>query len=129
VNNGFLAPLLRRPRVTHGIRNERTGRLLADHVLAAFDSKGRRAGLLQHASFPVGQAMVIAPTNAVHTCFMRFPIDLVFVSRDGRILKTCASVKPWRVAAALRAYAVVELPAGALARSDTVAGDRLSIVA
>ena len=72
--------------------------------------------------------MVIAPSNAIHTFFMRFPIDLAFVTRDGRIVKTCPSVKPWRVAAALRAYAVVELPAGTLARCETVPGDRLIVV-
>jgi hypothetical protein len=59
---------------------------------------------------------------------MRFPIDLAFVTRDGRIVKACPSVKPWRVAAALRAYAVVELPAGTLARCETVPGDRLIVV-
>jgi uncharacterized protein len=97
-------------------------------VLSALDSKSRRTGLLRHESLPDGEAMVIAPTNAIHTFFMRFAIDVVFVARDGRVVKACASVKPWRVAMALRAFAVVELPAGTLARSDTVPGDTLSIV-
>jgi hypothetical protein len=70
--------------------------------------------------------MVIAPSNAVHTFFMRFPIDLAFVDRRGRILKTRASMDPWRLAASLLAHAVLELPAGALARTDTVRGDILA---
>lgn len=72
--------------------------------------------------------MVIAPTNAVHTFFMRFSIDIAFLTRDGRVIKTRASVRPWRVAVALRGFAAIELPSGTLARCDTVPGDTLSIV-
>jgi hypothetical protein len=71
--------------------------------------------------------MVIAPTSAVHTFFMRFPIDVAFVTRDGRVLKTYAALAPWRIAAAFRAHAVVELPAGTLSRCDTIPGDTLII--
>lgn len=124
----FVTPLLRRPGSSHTIRNERNGRVLADRVLPAFDSKSRRAGLLRYESLADGHAMVIAPSNAVHTFFMRFPIDLAFVTKGGQVVKACASVRPWRVAAALRAYAVIELPAGTLARCDTVPGDTLAIV-
>ena len=72
--------------------------------------------------------MVIAPSNAIHTFFMRFPIDVAFVTRDGRVVKICSSVKPWRMAASFRAYAVVELPAGTLARCETMVGDFLVAV-
>lgn len=109
------------------ILNGRNGRLLADRVLCAFDSRSRRVGLLGHESLADGHAMLIVPSNAVHTFFMRFPIDLAFISREGRVVRTCASVKPWRIAAALRAHAVLELPAGALARHDTVPGDILVV--
>jgi len=71
--------------------------------------------------------MIIAPSNAVHTFFMKFPIDLAFVGRDGRVRKVREAVRPWRMAAALRAYAVIELPAGVLRRTDTVVGDTLVI--
>ena len=59
--------------------------------------------------------------------FMRFAIDVAFVSRDGRVLEVRAAVKPWRLA--WRAFAVIELPAGALARSDTRPGDLLQVTA
>ena len=127
--HGFVGPLLRRSSSSAlCIRNERNGRVLANSVLSAFDSKARRAGLLGYDAFPDNHAMVIAPTNAVHTWFMRFHIDLAFVSKTGLVVKTYHSVKPWRLAGAFRAYAVVELPAGSLARSDTVRGDVLEIV-
>ena len=71
--------------------------------------------------------MIIAPSNAIHTFFMKFPIDIAFVGRDGRVRKIREAVRPWRMSAALRAYAVIELPAGAIQRSGTVAGDTLVI--
>ena len=110
------------------LQNERSGCLVASTVLTAFDSKSRRAGLLSYTSLPDGVAMVIAPCNAIHTFFMRFPIDVAFVARDGRVVKTRRSVVPWRITAALRAHAVVELPVGTLARCETVVGDRLVVV-
>ena len=71
--------------------------------------------------------MIIAPTNAIHTFFMKFAIDVAFVARDGRVLKTRHAMGPWRMAAALRGFAVVELAAGVLAETQTTAGDRLTI--
>ncbi len=56
---------------------------------------------------------------------MKFAIDVAFVDRDGRILRARQSVRPWRIQAAFRAFAVVELAAGVLERSDTRTGDRL----
>ena len=109
------------------LRNTRNGHVLANRLIPAFDSESRRTGLLKHEALPDGSAMVIAPTNAVHTFFMRFAIDIAFVTRDGRVVKTCPAVRPWRIAAAWKGYGVVELPAGRLARCETVAGDLLAI--
>jgi len=109
------------------LRNLRNGRELAHDLIAAFDSNTRRTGLLGRDVFPEGSAMLIAPSNAVHMFFMRFAIDVAFVARDGRIVKTVHSLRPWRIAAAFGAFAAVELPAGTLARCDTAAGDTLSI--
>ena len=58
---------------------------------------------------------------------MRFAIDVAFVSKDGRVLKVRRAVPPRRIAVALRAFAVIELPAGALERSDTKPGDKLQL--
>jgi uncharacterized membrane protein (UPF0127 family) len=69
-----------------------------------------------------GSALSIAPCHAIHTFFMRFAIDALFVSRDGRVLKVRGDVGPRRIAAAWRAFAVVELRAGAIERSGTRKG-------
>ena len=127
VSEHFLRPLVKKTGAAHVIRNARSGQVVAHQLTAAFDSKTRRTGLLRHDSFADGSAMVIAPSNAVHTFFMRFPIDVAFVNRQGKVVKTYAALAPWRIAAALGAFAVIELPAGTLARTDTVRGDLLSI--
>jgi len=123
----FLDPLLRRSSGGCALVNSRTGAVLADRLIPAFDSAARRRGLLQHGELPEGSAMVIAPTNAIHTFFMKFPIDVAFIGRDGVVRKIREAVAPWRMSAALRAYAVIELRAGALRRTNTVIGDRLVI--
>jgi uncharacterized protein len=125
----FLSPFLRDPAAARILRNVRTGGVVADHVLTAFDSASRRKGLLGLDSLPEGAAMIIAPSNAVHTFFMKFPIDIAFVSKDGRVLKTRHAVPARRLAASLRAFAVIELPGGTLARSRTEPGDMLELVA
>jgi uncharacterized membrane protein (UPF0127 family) len=121
----FLSPLLRTRATDHVLENVRTGQVIADRLLTAFDSASRRQGLLGRDSLPVGSALIIAPSNAVHTFFMRFAIDVAFVRRDGRVIKVRSTVRPRRITASLRAFAVIELPAGSLALSNTRAGDRL----
>ena len=109
------------------LKNAGNQRVLAHRLVTAFDSESRRSGLLGRETFGDGQAMIIAPSNAVHTFFMRFPIDIAFVTRAGRVVKTCHAVRPWRVAGAVRGYAAIELPAGTLAQCETVAGDILEV--
>lgn len=123
----FVQPLLREGADGHTLANARNGIVVADRVMTAFDSKSRRKGLLKQDSMAEGSALIIAPSNAIHTFFMRFAIDVAFVAKDGRVLKTRAAMPAWRMAASLRAFAVVELPSGALARSDVRAGDQLVI--
>lgn len=124
----FLLPLLREESAgRHRIINTRSGKVVADRVLTAFDSESRRKGLLAHSSLPSSTAMIIAPTNAIHTFFMKFPIDIAFVSKDGCVVKIRSRVPAWRMTASLRAYAVLELAAGSLDSSDTQVGDRLAV--
>ena len=125
----FLLPLIRYDDRPHELRNTRTGRLLAHSVIPAFDSDARRKGLLGRDSFEKGSAMVIAPSNAIHTFFMRFPIDVLFVRRDGVVVKVRRNVQPERAVVSFRAYAVIELPAGTLAVDDARVGDALTMVA
>jgi uncharacterized membrane protein (UPF0127 family) len=123
-----VSPLLK-ARGTCAIRNTQTGRIIASQVLTAFDSKTRRGGLLARDHLPDGYALVIAPCSAIHTFFMKFSIDVAFVTRQGRVVKVRTNIAPWRIAASLRAYAVVELPAGTIERTGTLPGHMLEVQA
>ena len=120
---------LSRGRRAAAIINTRNGKVVADRLLTAFDSESRRKGLLAHGSLPHSTALIIAPTNAIHTFFMKFPIDIVFVSKAGRVLKIRSSVPAWRMTASFGAYAVLEMAAGSLDASDTRVGDQLAVSA
>ncbi len=89
----------------------------------------RLRGLIGHSELAPGEGMIIEPCSSIHTFFMGFPIDVVFVSREGRVLRVAPAVPPWRVGPVARgARYVIELPAGALAGSRTQVGDELDWV-
>jgi uncharacterized membrane protein (UPF0127 family) len=121
---GFLQPLLAKGG-SHRLENLRSGVVVVETLTAAVDSSSRRKGLLGHTSMPAGSGLVIAPSNAVHTFFMKFPIDVVFLSKTGHVLKIRPAVPAWRMAASLLAFAVLEMPAGSIERSDLKVGDQV----
>jgi uncharacterized membrane protein (UPF0127 family) len=107
--------------------NVRTGAALVTRLETAFDSKSRNRGLLGRTSLEPGHALVLAPCNSVHTFFMKFAIDVVFVGRDGTIRRIASALRPWRVAISPRSFAVIETAAGVIGTSGTRPGDRLAI--
>jgi uncharacterized membrane protein (UPF0127 family) len=111
--------------VAVALMNERTGVPVADAVELAATRAARRRGLLGRDCLEPSAALILAPCVAVHTAFMRFAIDVVFVDRDGRALKIVRELAPWRVAWSPVAHAVVELAGGRLRSCDVAVGDRL----
>lgn len=95
----------------------------------AATGRARRRGLLGRTGLASGEGLWIAPCEAVHTVGMQFPIDVLFLSRDKRVLKIRPRMPAWRLSSCLRAFSVLELPAGAAASSGTAPGDRLECVA
>lgn len=104
---------------------ERTGEPLATTLDIAMDSRSRKKGLLGRDSLDPGHAFVIAPCQGIHTFGMRFPIDVVAVTRDGTVVKTRANVRPNRIVMAWSAFAIIELRADSLRASDLLIGDQL----
>jgi uncharacterized membrane protein (UPF0127 family) len=125
--NGLLSALLTPGGPACALVNERNGFVLASFVESAVDSASRRRGLLGRDRLPERHALLLAPCSAVHTCFMRFPIDVLFLGRDGRVLKIVERLSAWRIALSAAAFATIELPAGSVRPSGLVPGDRLSI--
>ena len=122
----FLSLLVKQPAGALALRNTRTGAVVASQLEAAFDSKTRNRGLLGRTGLPAGTALVIAPCNSVHTFFMKFTIDVIFVARNGTVRHISRGLRPWRLAASPRSYAVVEMAAGG-SEGRVQKGDRLEI--
>ena len=120
-------PLFRRGARRIHLVNDTRELLLAESIEAAFDSRSRRTGLLGRTAFATGSVLAIAPSNAVHTFSMRFPIDVLFITREGRVVKRVLDLKPGRVAGAWRAFAALEFAAGSAAVAATTVGDRLTL--
>ena len=105
--------------------NERSGAVLAESLASAHDSQSRRKGWLGRTSAPRGEAIWILPCEAIHCFFMHFPIDVVFLDRELRVIQVRRSVKPWRIAVCLKAYSVMEFPEGVIDTTATAAGDKI----
>jgi uncharacterized membrane protein (UPF0127 family) len=108
--------------------NERTGEVIADIVEIARTRQDRRRGLLGRAAFARGSALVLTPCNAIHTVGMRFPIDVAFVDKRGRVRHIVRKLGPSRISICLRAKTTIECPAGQLEEIRLQVGDQIKIV-
>lgn len=88
----------------------------------------RLKGLLGRKGLEQGDGLLLRPAASIHTFFMRFPIDAVWVDRDLNVLKVSPDLGPWRTAACKGAKGVVEMAAGEAERVGLSAGDKLTLV-
>jgi uncharacterized membrane protein (UPF0127 family) len=110
------------------VRNLSRDVVLAGDAGVADSSATRRTGLLKLESLPDGQGLWIVPCEAVHTFWMKFAIDVLYLDRKRKVLKVRENMLPWRISGCLRAHSVLELPAGTAGRTGTVAGDQLEFI-
>lgn len=108
--------------------NHTRGAVLAAKLEVAGSGPARRKGLLGRENLVPGEGLWIVPCESVHTFFMRFPIDLVYLDRKNRVRKLRAGVGPWRISACLAARSVLELPAGAIRATQTQRGDIVEVI-
>jgi uncharacterized protein len=123
----FLTPLLKRSTRNLVLRTEPSESVVATTLETAFESSSRNRGLLGRNTLASGTALILAPCSLVHTFGMRFPIDICFVARDGCVLSVQHSVKPWRIAGCLGAFAALEFAAGYLETCGVTLGDLLTV--
>lgn len=107
------------------VRNETRKTTLADAADVADTSEKRRTGLLKHSSLEPGEGLWIVPCPSVHTFFMKFPIDLVYLDKKKKVRKVRHAVPAWRMSMCLSAHSVLELPAGTARQTGTAKGDEL----
>ena len=110
------------------VLNTTKGTLLADKAIFAETLWKRLVGLLGREGLGEGEALVIRSCSAIHTFFMRFPIDVIFLDRASRVRKVIRGMRPFRLSSLVfGAREAVELPLGVIATTHTEVGDIIEI--
>lgn len=111
------------------VRDLATGLLLGERLRVADSMWARLRGLLGHPEPGPGEGLLIEPCSGIHTVGMRYPIDALFVSADGVVLRCERALPPGRfVPRVAGSRRVLELPAGTIEANGTDVGHRLAIV-
>jgi hypothetical protein len=107
------------------VANVTRGTVLAARLEVADSSAKRNKGLLGRKGLEPGGGLWIVPCQSVHTFFMQFAIDLVYLDRNHRVKKVKHAVGPWRLSVCLSAHSILELPPGTVRSTHTERGDAL----
>lgn len=111
------------------VQNADRDTVLGAAIEVAETSAKRAKGLLGRDALADGEGLLFKHCSSLHTLFMRFAIDIAFISKEGKVLKLAHSVPPFRICVApLRAHYALELPAGSLEASGTKVHDMVKFV-
>lgn len=101
---------------------------LARQARAARTFWQRLRGLMFQKALAEGQALVLVGDSSIHTFFMRFPIDVLYLDREGRVLRAQDSMRPWQLGPLVRGCRyIVELPPATIRRTQTEVGDLIAL--
>lgn len=100
---------------------------MCERAELADDPWKRLRGLLGRRELPPGDGMLIVPAPSIHSAFMRFDFDAVFLDREMRVVRLCPQIRPWRARSARHARSVLELSAGEIERRGLQVGDQLAV--
>jgi uncharacterized membrane protein (UPF0127 family) len=103
------------------------GRVICASCRVAATFATRLRGLLGRRELAPEEGLLIRPASSIHTFFMRFSIDVVFLDGGGHVLKLVSDVRPWRIALARGARETLELPAGRATAAGLAIGERLRL--
>ena len=120
--------LRRKPRLTVTLTRS-DGEVVCERCSVAATASSRLKGLLGHSGLERGEGLLLRPASSIHTFFMRFPIDVVFLDRALVVVAVADRIEPWRAASQRGANAVLELPAGESSRRGITVGDQLTLAA
>jgi uncharacterized membrane protein (UPF0127 family) len=101
--------------------------VLAGELLVADCFWHRMIGLLLTKELEENRGLLLKPCNSIHTMFMRYPIDIVFLGRDFTVMKTVSNLKPWRTVACRGAFMAAEFRPGTIAKTKTSVNDTMSL--
>jgi hypothetical protein len=109
------------------VTNVARGTVVGETIEVAASATQKVKGLLGRECLEDGQGLLFKGAGSLHTLFMRFPIDVIYADKYGKVLKIARAVRPFKlVAAPFRCYYALELPAGAILASGTQIGDMLT---
>lgn len=112
---------------TRVIFHPATGTAVCERCVVADRPLLRMRGLLGRRDLHADEGLLLRPAGSIHTHFMRFPIDVVFLDRDCRVLDVRSTLRPWRMARRRGAKGVLELRAGEARRRGVEVGDVLRL--
>jgi uncharacterized membrane protein (UPF0127 family) len=101
--------------------------VVCERILVADRPLRRMRGLMGRHELPAGDGLLLKPAPSIHTAFMRFPIDVIFLDRDLQVVKLVENLRPWRTASARHARSTLELASGEIAARGIESGDRLGL--
>lgn len=107
--------------------NVTKNKLIASEVEQAINFKQRAIGLLGKSSLPKNHALWIHRCRDIHTFFMKFPIDVIFVDSELKVTRVTNEIKPWRLAFHWKASSVFEMNAGEASQDKVEVGDQLHV--
>ena len=108
------------------VTNSETNLVVASQVVEAKGAWASFKGLMFRNSLPLGHGMLFRPARGIHTNFMRFPIDLIYLDKENRVTKIREAMGPWRYDLS-SAAGVIEMNAGAAHASGISTGDQLNL--
>ena len=108
--------------------NDRTGEVILEDLQTADNFYARFRGLMGRLSIPENAGLMINPCNSIHCFFMKFPIDVIFLDKEDRVVHIAENMKPGRISPVVkRAKYVVEASATSLS-DNVMVGDKVKIV-
>lgn len=110
------------------IKNITQNTIIAANARRADNFISRLKGLLGTSSLPPGEALIIHPCSSIHTFGMNYPIDIIFLDKQDKVVKIVMGIPSGRVSLCNGANYVVELPSGVAGSSNTTVGDLISIL-
>jgi len=104
-----------------------SNRIVVDELQIADSLWSRFVGLQFRRELPVGHGLLLIPCRSIHTFWMRFAIDVIFLDADGTVLDVRSAVRPWRTTASRhgRPHATLELAAGC---NPLCIGERVQVI-
>ena len=114
--------------MTTRVLNQTRGNVVCERTEVAGNPFTRMRGLLGRAGLDQGSGMLFRGESSIHSAFMRFEFDAIFMDRELRVVKLAERIKPWRALGAKGAGNILELAGGEISRLGVAVGDQLEIL-